>query len=400
MTNGSNVIMKPRPGLPATSPRTIGKCRLCEEKEIYWLIYLMKYYSRQCDATELLCLQTLARDKKVCYLVDFDVIRRYLEKGTLAQTEMFSVNFIFQDSKIDFAIPIGAFEELLEYLISLTQKGTKLKLLDDDYDREGSIKLIAEVLCGKGVDESTIDELMSRITDSLDNEIFGLTRLLEILNNPRFKGVRAIYDEKCYREWLPVVKATKRGERNPALPRTEIDQRDAMNLAIVSQSIVSSKENLSEGSEQMETHYLLITRTNALLHLMEYDEDDEGRNILNGILDYLKLELWILQCCYPVIKSSEVMVFELRGGATNPLAALNEIQLQSERFRKILSHLMSQVIYTAGNTPKGDNIREAFDTIRVEQHKQMSKLLQETHEDMLNFESSLRQIEEARATGE
>jgi len=362
-------------------------------EQLRWFVFLMRGYTERFETAQALCMRILGH-KRVCYLVDFDVIRNYLEMKSLANVDTFTVDFLFLDSKTSFAIPIGAFEELLRYLSGLSKKSFRLNIALTDCNREEAIRLIGDALDIKDSKELKVEELSEEIAYSLGKSILVLTRLLGLLTNPRFEGVKSQYDETCYEAWLNAVEKSRR-TADPK-PRSDVDRRDAMNLAVASRNLFPRKALKSGAWKDEHVCYLLVSQTRAVLQLIPDTEGEEIENVTN----YFDVDIIVLRGIYPAVHPQDAMVVELLGGADNPTVALTRIQSRALDFRQLADHLQNQYVFAMTAPPEElkELYVEAFGSFILQERKQIQEEIKKISEGLLTVENELRLVEETRAT--
>ena len=396
MPNESNSVPAVRPLREFVSPgtRELGEKLegLFENKErLRLFVFLMRGYARRFETAQSLCMRLLGY-KRVCYLVDFDVIRNYLEVKSLDTIDTFTVDFIFLDSASSFAIPVGAFEELLRYLASFSKSAVHLdKAIIEECDRIRATQMIADAL-GVGYGK-TGDELIEEICVALDRSILALTRLLGLLTNPRFEGVKSQCSEECFHAWLDAIQKSRRA-RDPK-PRSEVDRRDALNLAVASRNLIP-KLTLINGKPQEESVcYLLVSQTRAVLQLVD---DVRATEEIEDVRRFFDVDILVLRNVYPAVHPQDAMVVELLGGATNPTAALTRIQSRTLAFSQLANHLQNQYVW-AVTTPERLYV-DAFGAVVIQERREIQEELDKISRDMLAVQNELRLVEEARATNE
>jgi len=368
---------------------------LSNRDQLLCLVFLMREYVRQLEAVESLCIRVL--NKQVCYLFDFDVIQNYLEMGSVERLETFPVKYLFTESKIPFAIPIGAFEELLSYLSSLSRTSGELCRLDQACSGEQAVRLIAASLDVPNQDELTHDRRTEEIAERLDASILELTRLLEVLQNPRFQGVRTSYDERCCIAWLKVIKACKRPHWKRGMPRSKVDRRDAKNLAVASRRVGSSAERNAGTSSGEEAYNLLISQTNVVFDLLRHAEDKEE---LRGLSAYFNVNPLLLSDIHPAIHPWDAKRADQLGALNKPVdTTLAHLKAWISNFRATTEHLLNQLIWNTEIGPK-EAYKEAVGPFVLQHRKELAFHLQKMKQDVLDPSSEIHRIEEDRATGE
>lgn len=401
MADESRLLPKVRPlqKLQSGKHTAIGKDLegfFSNKEQLRWFVFLMRGYTERFETAQALCMRILGH-KRVCYLVDFDVIRNYLEMKSLSNVDTFTVDFLFLDSKTSFAIPIGAFEELLRYLAGLSKKSFRLNRVIADCDREEAVRLIGDALDIRNSKELKVEELSEEIGYSLGKSVLVLTRLLGLLTNPRFEGVKSQHDETCYEAWLNAVEKSRR--REDPKPRSDVDRRDAMNLAVASRNLFPRKALKPGAWKDEHVCYLLVSQTRAVLQLII---DAEGKEEIESVTQYFDVDMIVLRGIYPAVHPQDAMVVELLGGADNPTVALSRIQSRALDFRQLADHLQNQYVLALTGPPEElkELYVEAFGSFILQERKQIQEEIKKISEGLLAVEDELRLVEETRATVE
>jgi len=225
-----------------------------------WIRVDSKEYINDLDlvVSHMLLRQNLGL--QITYLLDFDVIFRYLQIGSTTAAAAYEVDVFLQESKENFAIPIGAFLELLDWLnqVRIHHDGSR-------YGNEIPPTQVARVLMrhlsSRRADLVSDDYVSPQAEDLehyVDRATVAVDRLISLLRSPRFVGVVADYDPKDKDMFFRVLQTMGR----PALDsevRARVDDRDAQNLAVVAKRLRSNKEGLGRSA------FLLLSQTNAVL---------------------------------------------------------------------------------------------------------------------------------------
>lgn len=398
MTDDFRSLEKIRPLDEFPNPNSLGVGRDLEgffnnKEQLRWFVFLMRGYTERFETAQALCMRLLGHTR-VCYLVDFDVMRNYLEMKSLDNVDTFSVDFLFLDSKTSFAIPIGAFEELLKYLAAFSKREVQLRKATSDCGREDAARAIGEALNIKGVRELKSDELREEIIDNLGRSILILSRLLGLLTNPRFEGVKSEYDESCYDAWLNAVQLS--GRRMDPKPRSDVDRRDAMNLAVASRNLFPRNALMATKWKNEGVCYLLVSQTRAVLQLVQ---DAEGTEEIEGITCYFDVDMIVLRNVYPAVHPRDAMVVELLGGADNPTVALTRIQSRALDFRQLADHLQNQYVLAVTAPPEKLYV-DAFGSFILQERRQIQEEIAKISKDLLAVENELCLVEETRAIAE
>ncbi len=188
---------------------------------------------------------------KACFLLDFDVIYGYLNSGLSGKSTYTEMDYFFESSNVDYAIPKGAYEELSAYLKSMAL---------DLFFNEVTAPTMPE------------DELVSRLENlfdpSKDANIVTRSvkekciRLLNILANDRFRGIISDYTPEVKRAIMEQFKSDLNTKPWTYAGGTQLEnmERDATNLAIV-----FSQHIEKNGSSNFPDHwFVLLTATAAV----------------------------------------------------------------------------------------------------------------------------------------
>lgn len=324
-----------------------------------WLLYVANHYQELFNQVLFDC-QQLTSHNRITYLIDFDVLRDYLEASAKKYESVF-INSIFYESSQQYGIPAGAFEELLEYLADINLKARSL-LTPGILSRSDSIRHIAHTL---GVRESAgleEGEAVEEISQRLDQKALSLTRLLNVLTDPRFIGVISDYDENDVRHLAEMLTSLPRRKHL----RSKVDERDAMNIAIALKSIRDAKRHRNLNPDAQTSAYVLISKTLLVTDLPpllqkfaeESDEDvrvsvEHMRNLCGmvGLDDKsLDLNMQVISHYFPVMHPRRVINAELLGVYENAGVALTSATELRNSFRKVTDHFTAKaaVLKSAG----------------------------------------------------
>jgi hypothetical protein len=183
-------------------------------------------------------------------LLDFDVIWSYTELDRAGRDPLDDLRWFFLGSSLPYAVPRGAFEELLKRLAGLVQ--SSWRPIDDG---EPPADAIAELL---GIDRAAFEEpeFEQVLDDRLSRHARGIHRLTKIFANQRCeKAVCSHYNEEMRRI---AHEAIVQQRREKARPRTDRDERDAINLAVT----LTSNANRQAG---IGPYWILVSSTKAVI---------------------------------------------------------------------------------------------------------------------------------------
>jgi hypothetical protein len=302
---------------------------------------------------------------EVRYLLDFDVIRPYLERTLNKQDQLFIDSVIF-DSRQPYMIPMGAFAELLDWLANDILTGHQLTA-DHTFDGSSTeaFQLIAKAL-GIDIDVDLGDsDDIALVFDYLEKRRVIVNRLLLLLGNPRFLGIASDHDPEDFQTLYSLLSNYDRPKHQG--PRTLVDERDARNLAIAIKSAREATTPRHTGGARTSIGYILVTRTGLLLNLVRnaldstHDHEpatDQPVSQLQKMLRMNEVETFD-DSLIPVVNPITLVNAELLGVYDNDMRRLREGQDAREAFRTVgryfedrLTRLSkTQPDYALGTTP-------------------------------------------------
>src|SRR2546423_3141278 len=140
---------------------------VADPNRLDWVLHVSRYYRDIFDKTYSDCLLISGYDD-ICYLIDFDVLRPYLEKGSLKKFDTYVLDALFYNSTRNYALPLGAFLELLDYLADITRQSHNFSADVADNDPQNLLKKISEVLCVESAIDLDMDEAVGAISNHFD----------------------------------------------------------------------------------------------------------------------------------------------------------------------------------------------------------------------------------------
>jgi hypothetical protein len=206
----------------------------------------------------------LARYDPAIYLIDFDVLRNYIEMRTVDGLDTVAVDFVFKGSRQPYALPLGAYRELSDWLSRMFHLTREVIESHGDLSRVKFAEQLAEVLGIPKDDVRRLTEQQPPVLGSLMSwGTIAVNRLANLLSDARFYGVVSDYDSSDACKLEEMLKARPRGKDEP---RTKKDERDGINLAI---AFKAARKSRSEAKQQggKAPGYILITQTAAVLTL-------------------------------------------------------------------------------------------------------------------------------------
>ena len=281
----------------------------------------------------------------VC-LLDFDVIRDFLERQRSAEFERFAIDSFFFNSRQPYAIPYGAFLELVNYLRSRSNLAHKLPDIQrESLNREDAIRAIGKSLRVLKSPKRHSNEVLVDVIEQLDKEIIALQRLLYILDDDeRFLGVIADYDKNDSDAVFNILSQITRGRGRDAY-RDQRDGRDAFNIAIAIKRSRNARLERKLDVSAAPQGYILISLTKPVINLpwllSLYEHGDlleELCFIMNVDPDEPAMEE-ILAECYNVMDPMQILTLEELGFFDNRSGAFFEASANLENIRKINASL-------------------------------------------------------------
>jgi len=206
-------------------------------------------------------------------LLDFDVINHFVQTGTYGDSgaglDSLALDVFFIDGTSKYALPLGAYRELLGYLrfMNLTKKN-----LPDGASNQRNLDrnaVIRELLSYISVEDIAPDDDLEEVAEDLvystPTSRVQLTRLLSIFLNPRFDGIRKKANSQERDAWRLIQEAHPRKWGSPN--KDQILENDALNLAISLSDFMAYAESGVRRDEGREGT-LLLTRTGGIFNLL------------------------------------------------------------------------------------------------------------------------------------
>jgi hypothetical protein len=398
---------------PSESPVVTWTDEPDNNDRLEWLLYVSKHYRDLLDRVLFDCVQ-LSNHNTITYLIDFDVLRSYLEANTKGYDSIF-INSIFYESKQKYGIPIGAFQELLDYLSTITQT-THSITGQTDLPREESVRQIGAALGIK--DSSQLDEAeaVEEISKRLEQKALSLTRLLNMLTDPRYIGVVSTYNERDKINLYEMLRSPTEEHHHRRKTRgTKINERDAMNLAIALLSMREAGEQKQKNALAKTSAYVLISKTFAVTdlpsNLLKQSEESEEDTAGSDSQDHLwklcgmvgldtkgfNLNMHLIPNYFPVMHPRRVINAELLGVYESPGNALTSATYLRNIFRKLTDHFSLQA--TLMKTVEGQNLYDQMTSILTQEQMGIEATFKEMARTMLSPKlGGLYELEQLRAT--
>jgi hypothetical protein len=280
----------------------------------------------------------------VTYLIDADVVRNLVEaryKDSRLRRE--SVR-LFQSSNFNYALPLGAFQEIIEWLRTFVPNRL---LWSDNFlslgnlSREETVLELAEAF-DVPVGNAQPSQLIDRIFSRLGTNRLIVERLIDLFSRPNFKGVAADYELVDVAQLHPLLGLLQRSVDDKPEPRVKRDYRDAINVAIVCKNNRSRSDHEAASPGADCPRFILVTQTHILLDLVGRvnDIDDESLHTLSALLG---LPGPVLGGLYPVISPRRAFVVEeVRRRYGFETSALDELY-QERRLYDDLVEILGQI---------------------------------------------------------
>jgi hypothetical protein len=213
------------------------------------------------------------RRSRLRLLLDADVVRKYMSIEDANEFEGIYIRYFFEHSSLPYALPIGAFQEILRHLGAVFTAGAggvlSMNAILDIANKSGPLEALSALL---NIDEDVMRDPVSfhHLSVNIEKRMLNLARLVFILTNPRFeKKLYAEYDHHLVTQLGSVLEEQARymyrdGRLLPAPDRDLRDKADAINMAICygrSQSLKASS-----GRDVTDEQLVLLTTTRAVLN--------------------------------------------------------------------------------------------------------------------------------------
>lgn len=239
------------------------------------LMLATKYYRDFFEEFWDACYQ-LSTYQDITYLIDFDVLRAYLQVDSVQDFDAFFLNSLFTESTKKYAFPAGTLSELFDYIKKLTRTTKGIASLDSSAPHS-FVRQLAAFLGVETASDGDLDELGEEIKLRLASTSMQLSKLYEILTNPRFVGVVSDHDHGDLRILKQILDRMPR----PKGERSDRDHRDALNLAVAIKSGRRQPRGLKKG-------YILLTNTKIVqklprMILEHIDNSQERAEVLRSL---------------------------------------------------------------------------------------------------------------------
>jgi hypothetical protein len=335
----------------------------------------------------------------VLYLIDVDVVRNLTElrfKDNRIHRE--SVR-LFQNDQFEFALPLGAFQELLEWLRGIVPN--KITWSEDTTNRnlspEDTVRHLAAAFDLQGTDADPLD-VVERITYQVEAQKPIIERLFEFLTRPNFKGVVADYQLEDADILTSMLGRMNRADTDRIETRPRRDYRDAVNLAVVCQNSRERNERKSRKKENETPSYILVTQTHLLLDFAKtlFNQVDDSSKTFSSLLGLRNMAPPGLYPCMSPRRAFIVEEVRRRSGLSR--VSLKTLGSERQNYQDLADALRSIDDESSTDT-EGLSIQKTADTL----NKHLSYLVEVYHRSDSVFrvlerdrvwEASLRRFEE------
>ncbi|HEX3745755.1 MAG TPA: hypothetical protein VHW09_17560 [Bryobacteraceae bacterium] len=355
-----------------------------------WLSSVARQYTSHLDAMARV-LRTVGPYDEIVYLLDFDVIRAYLDERTPESAGTVAADFLLQKSTTPYLVPLGAFLEMTEWLRgSVTTADLSYAALTSD-KRAPAIRQLGLNLLGSAAQSMEESELLAELIARLDQRTIRLARLVELLTSPRFQGVDGDYepsDATVFASLLSYQPRASRSSRDLS-GRALRDHRDAINLAI---AVKPARDRRAHGSPDIGPRgKLLVTNTRAVAHLSDDLSDQTGE------IGRASEESLALLSDLPVALLSDVVRVELLGGVGERRINFLKATRLRRLFQQLSDHLdLESITYSHWSRTGSDT--SSYDMALQEHRDAVIAALESLAEPLLDVKGPFQRLEIHRAT--
>jgi hypothetical protein len=310
------------------------------------------------------------------YLIDEDVIRNIVEVRYGDERVQLQAENLLASKEVHYSIPLGAFQELLIWLSALVPGGLTIW-------SEGSVRVddlvkdLRHLARACNVDPAGSPlEVTAKIASALEADKLRVARLVSLLR--RCHRVEADYDvEDMVRIKKIIAKIPRparrsdledRGKRGVQKKRDKVDERDAINLAIVFKRLREGRQ-LRHDKET----FILLTETDALKNLVEHTRR-MGFDSMRELADLLCLPAdEVTEGMCPVLTPESAFIVEefriFNGFGEDAFRQLRNVQYDYQELGDVLRgaarnpHRKENALATSGDIQK--KIREKLDRLKM-----------------------------------
>lgn len=243
------------------------------------------------------------------YLIDADVVRNYAQVRYKDSRLLRESAQLFENSDFKYALPLGAFYEIVEWLRSFVPNRimwTEDSVASKNLSRDETIRELAQAF-DVSSDETDPFSLMERIVSLVGSHQPVIERLTDLLSRTNFRGVVGDFDLVDVAQLHRILGLMQR-ELGAPESRVKRDYRDAVNLAVVCKSS-RFRAPESEDVVTQSPSYLLVTQTQVLLDLVRtlHNSDEDSLHTLSSLLG---LKHPVLDRFYPVLSPRRAFIVE------------------------------------------------------------------------------------------
>jgi hypothetical protein len=254
-------------------------------------------------------VRQIAEFSIVTYLIDADVVRNLVESrpGHSKQTRD-AVEF-FETEHIQYAMPIGAFQEIVEWLQSFMPSAISwASLVSEPQHHLTAPMTLREMALAFGIslDGRGDDALADRLIAAVGTNRIVLERVLAVFTNKGFAGVVTDYDLEDVMQLHSIIGQMPRVYDDNRDTRLRRDYRDAVNLAIVCKAIRAKNHD----AHTRNAGYVLVTQTRVLLDLVRQAQEDGDEDTILALSSLLGMRAPVLENLYPVMSPGRVYIVE------------------------------------------------------------------------------------------
>ncbi len=251
----------------------------------------------------------VAELRPVVYLIDSDVIRTLVEEryedSRLRREEV----RLLESPLFRYAIPIGAFQELVEWLRSYLPNRLTWKeeyRLSTKLDRAESLRELGRAFALQVDDTSELD-LIDRISSKIRTFRSVAERVIDFFDRPNFSGVVSDCELADVSSFHWAMGQTPPAETDGEGSPLRRDFREAVNLALVAKSRRANA--VRQNSNPLSPSYVLITQTRSILDFVRNVRELEGKSL--GTFSLLPISpIDLVGGLYPVFSPSRAFIVE------------------------------------------------------------------------------------------
>lgn len=305
---------------------------LIQHKDLAMIKYVARAYEQRLKTCRTLAM-SLIEAKKAVFLLDCDVILSYLNQTPTRGEDVSFINYLFRHSTAKYAIPAGAFAELMPHFEEFQDGNNVLRSALDG--KATATKVFADLttrLLRKKSDRKP-GEAIKDLDKELDKMIERLCRLRDLTSTNRFLEVIHTSSGDAIDPWYNLIRHLDRNPKasnqsNPiptVVPRDDRDRRDAKNLAITSRS---------DG----DTRYVLVTFTSSLLrlkHTVREDGSEQVQEAVATLCEQLRTDTLSFPMRCRILRPQDAMAYDMLVGMSSPITQLGTVSTLRKLFRQL-----------------------------------------------------------------